>query len=176
MARASRLRAWPLACALALASLTGAASAKADGVAVIDVQGAVRQTEDGIRAQATLKKLFDKRQQELDARQNQLRKVQQEIEKQRAFLSREALSKRIEVWQRDMIQLQSTFVDYEKELQKKQAELTAPILQRLMALVARVAKQGSYDLVIDRQAAPYARPDIDLTDRVVQLYNAGETG
>jgi outer membrane protein len=45
-----------------------------------------------------------------------------------------------------------------------------------MALVARVAKQGSYDLVIDRQAAPYARPDIDLTDRVIQLYNAGETG
>jgi outer membrane protein len=112
MARASRLHAWPLAFALGVASLTGAESAKADGVAVMDVQGAVRQTEDGIRAQATLKKLFDKRQQELDARQNQLRKVQQEIEKQRAFLSREALSKRIEIWQRDMLQLQSTFVDY----------------------------------------------------------------
>ena len=33
-----------------------------------------------------------------------------------------------------------------------------------------------YELIIDRQAAPYARPDLDLTEQVVQMYNSGDAG
>jgi len=147
--------------------------ARADAsIAVIDMQGAVMQTEDGIRAQATLKKLFDRHQLELDAKQTQLSKARGDIEKQSRILSREALSRRMEAWQKEMVQLQTVFVDYEKELQKKQTELTAPIIQRIVAIVTRIAKDKGYDIVIDKQAAPYARPDLDLTDRVIQEYNS----
>ena len=44
-------------------------------VAVVDVQRAVANTEDGLRAQATLKKLFDSRQQELNRKQNEMQKL-----------------------------------------------------------------------------------------------------
>jgi outer membrane protein len=71
------------------------------------------------------------------------------------------------------VQLQTVFVDYEKELQKKQTELTNPIIQRIVAIVSHIAKEKGYDIVIDKQAAPYARPDLDLTDRVIQEYNSG---
>src|SRR5215831_16465143 len=64
-------------------------------VAVVDVQHAVMQTEDGARAQATLKKLFDRRQQELDAKQQELSRAREDIEKQSKVLSREALQKRM---------------------------------------------------------------------------------
>jgi outer membrane protein len=150
-----------------------ASTALADSIAVVDMQGAVMQTEDGIRAQATLKKLFDRHQQELDAKQTQLTKMRSDIEKQARILSREALARRMDAWQRDMVALQTVFVDYEKELQKKQTELTAPIIQRIVVIVGRIAKEKGFDVVIDKQAAPYARPDLDLTDRVIQEYNSG---
>jgi outer membrane protein len=166
-----------LAFALFAALLVGAPrAARAESIAVIDLQGAVMQTEDGIRAQATLKKLFDRRQQELDAKQNALAKQRDDIERQARLLSREAISRRMEIWQRDMVQLQTVFLDYEKELQKKQGELTAPIIKRIVAIVARLASQNGYDMVIDKQAVPYARPDLDLTDRVIQMYNSGDDG
>jgi outer membrane protein len=162
---------------VALTMTTSAAtSARADGVAVIDLQGAVMQTEDGIRAQATLKKLFDKRQQDLDGKQNQLARMRQDIERQARILSREAISRRMDAWQRDMTQLQSVFVDYDKELSKKQSELTAPIIQRMIGIIGRLAKQNGYDVVIDKRAAPYSRADLDLTERVIQLYNSGDQG
>src|SRR5262245_44727259 len=41
-------------------------------LAVVDTQRAVMETEDGLRAQATLQKHFDKRQRELDDKQTQL--------------------------------------------------------------------------------------------------------
>jgi len=50
---------------------SGAALAE-QKVAVVDVQRAVASTEDGLRAQATLKKLFDNRQQELNKKQTEL--------------------------------------------------------------------------------------------------------
>jgi outer membrane protein len=165
------------AVALAAASLAGAATDHAEAaeskIAVVDVQHAVMATEDGMRAQGTLKKDFDKRQQDLDAKQTELAKARDDIERQSHFLSREALQKRMEDWQRRMVELQTVFVDYNKTLQKKQGELTAPIVKKIMAVIARLAKKNGYELILDKQAAPYARQDLDLTEQVIQMYNSG---
>ncbi len=165
------------ALALAGALATTAVDARADGkIAVVDFQHAVMATEDGLRAQATLKKNFDRKQQDLDAKQNELRREQEDIEKQSRVLSREALQKRMEDWQRRMLQLQNVFVDYQKELQKKQNELVAPIMNKMHGVIARLAKKNGYELVIDKQATPYTRADLDLTERVIQMYNSGGDG
>jgi len=140
-------------------------------LAVVDTQRAVMETEDGLRAQATLKKHFDKRQRELDDKQTQLQKEREDIEKQKDVLSKQALENRVEKWQRDMTQLQTVFVEYNKELQKKQSELTQPILQKAMTIIRRLATQNGYDVVIDKQVVPYHRSDLDLTDRVISEYN-----
>jgi outer membrane protein len=158
----------------ALLLLAPAAAAQVR-VAVVDTQRAVMETEDGLRAQATLKKLFDKRQRELDEKQNSLQNERTEIEKQRAVLSKEALAKRVEQWQRDMLQVQSVFVEYNKELQQKQGELTAPIVQKTVGIIRRIATQEGYDVVVEKQATPYFRSDLDLTDKVITTYNRGGT-
>lgn len=145
-------------------------------IAVVDVQHAVMQTEDGIRAQATLKKQFDKSQQELDGKQIELQKAREDIERQSRVLSREALQKRMEDWQRRMVDLQTVFVEYNKQLQKKQGELTGPIIKKMIGMISRLAKKNGYELVIDKQAAPYARSDLDLTEQVIQMYNSGGAG
>lgn len=158
-----------------LASNEGIARAESK-IAVVDVQRAVMATEEGIRAQATLKKRFDKRQQELDGKQTELQHARDDIEKQSHVMSREALQKRMEDWQRRMVELQTVFVEYNKELQKMQVELTGPIIKKMMGIVARLAKKNGYELVLDKQAAPYTRPDLDLTEQIVQMYNSGDAG
>src|SRR5687767_15537079 len=113
----------------ALAVFAAASEVEAQAkIAVVDTQRAIMETEDGLRAQATLKKLFDSRQRELDKKQEDLQKEREDIEKQRDVLSKAALAKRVDKWQREMMQLQTVFVEYNKELQKKQGELTQPIV------------------------------------------------
>ena len=155
--------------------LSAAPSASAQmRVAVVDTQRAVMETEDGLRAQATLKKLFDKRQRELDQKQKDLQKEREELEKNRAQINTDAMAKRVETWQREMAQVQAVFVEYNKELQQKQNELTQPIVQKTVGIIRRLATQEGYDLVLERQAATYFRSDLDLTDRVITLYNRGD--
>jgi outer membrane protein len=160
-------------------SLLGkSASAQSQGMklAVVDVQRAVMQTEDGLRAQATLKKLFDSRQQELNKRQTEMQRQKEDIDKQAKVLSQSALQKKVDEWQRDMQELQTTFVEYNKELEKKQKELTDPIFERVVGAIKRIAGTDGYDLIVDRATVAFARSDLDLTDRVIQIANGGSPG
>lgn len=166
-----------LAAALAaLLSLFGKTAAAQMKMAVVDVQRAVMQSEDGLRAQATLKKLFDSRQQELNKRQTDLQKQREEIDKQQRVMSQGALQKKVEDWQKQMMELQTTFVEYNKELEKKQKELTDPIFERVMGAIKRLAGTEAYDLIVDKATVAYARSDLDLTDKVIQMTNGAGAG
>ncbi len=161
-----------IAAALAIVvSLFGKLADAETKVAVVDVQRAVMQTEDGLRAQATLKKMFDSRQQELNKKQQDLQKQKEDIDKQSKVLSQQALQKKVEDWQRQMAELQQTFVEYNKELEKKQKEMTDPIFERVIGAIKRIAGTDSYDLIVDRATVAFSRSDLDLTDRVIQFAN-----
>ena len=166
-----------LAAALAaFVSLFGTPASAQMKLAVVDVQRAVMQSEDGLRAQATLKKVFDSRQQELNKRQTDLQKQKEEIDKQKTVLSAAALQKKVDDWQKEMVELQQTFVEYNKELEKKQKELTDPIFERVLSSIKRIAGTDGYDLIVDRATVAFARGDLDLTDRVIQLSNGSNSG
>jgi outer membrane protein len=147
--------------------------AGATKVAVVDVQRAVMQTEDGLRAQASLKKLFDSRQQELNKKQVDLQKQKEDIDKQQKVLSKEAYQKRVEDLQQQMMALQQVLVEYDKELQKKQKEVTDPIFEKVMTIVKRLAARDGYDMIVDKQTVAFVRSDLDLTDQCIQMYNSG---
>lgn len=158
--------------ALALFAVAGAAAAQ-QKTAVVDSQRAVLETEEGLRVQATLKKLFDTRQLELDRKQNDLQKEREALEKQRNVLSQAVLAQRVEKWQKEALSVQQQFVEYNKELQRKQAELTRPILTKVIEIVKQLARKEGFQLVVERQTALYAADGLDLTERVIQLYNQG---
>jgi outer membrane protein len=165
------------AAALAVALLSmGKPAAAQMKMAVVDVQRAVMQTEDGLRAQATLKKLFDSRQQELNKKQIDMQKQKEDIDRQSHVLSAAALQKKVEDWQKQMVEVQSTFSEYNKELEKRQKELTDPIFERVVGVIKRVAGQDGYDLIVDRATVAFARSDLDLTDRVIQMANGSSGG
>jgi outer membrane protein len=161
-----------LAASLSLFFFTNTAQAE-QKLAVVDVQRVVMQTEDGLRAQATLKKLFESRQQELSRKENDLKKQREELEKQAKVLSKDALQKRWDDWQKQAVDLQQIFVEYNKELEKKQKELTDPVFEKVVAIVKRIGTSEGFDLIMDKTTTAYVRGDLDLTDRCIQMYNSG---
>jgi outer membrane protein len=168
-----------LAAALSGATLLAPLPAEAQAkIAVIDVRRAVLETEEGLRVQATLKKLFDSRQVELDSKQRSLADEQDKLEKeaQTGKTPKDALQRKREAWQTKAAEFQSTMVDYQREMQRKEGELTTPILQKVLGIVRRIAAQEGYEMVFEKSAVPYFRADLEVTDRVIQMYNSGQTG
>lgn len=151
--------------------------APATRIAVIDTRRVILETEEGLRVQANLRKLFDARQQELGGKEKQLLGEQEEIQREEKAKGRsDALERRKAEWRQKYGMLQQTLMDYQREMQRKEGELTAPMLQRIGAIVKRLAASEGYDVIIERQAATYFRTDLEVTDKVIQQYNAGDNG
>jgi len=161
--------------AAALAQGPAAPAASGGKVAVIDLRRAVIETEEGLRVQATLKKLFDSRQVELSAKERALQTELEDLEKdaKSGKAKQEDVLRKRENLQRQYAGLQQTLGDYQREMQRKEAEMTQPMVQRVLGLIKRLATTEGYDAVLEKSAAPYIRADLDLTDRVIQMFNAG---
>ncbi len=174
--RSSRIWAAVLGGTLAAGALAWAAPAQAQTkMAVVDVRRAVLETEEGLRVQASLKKLFDSRQTELDAKQVQLQKDKDALDKeiQAGKTAKDLLQKKLETLQRNAAEIQTLTYDYQREMSRKESELTTPILNKVLGILKRIAATDGYDMIIDKTVAPYFRSDLELTDRAIQMFNAG---
>ncbi len=162
---------------LMLLPWAAASPAEAQGkIAVVDLQRAINETEDGRAAKNKLKKLFMRRQKDLDAKQTAIKQMKESIEAQRNVLSREALQKKLEEYQKAFVDLQTVYIDYQRELSTKEAELTKDIIARMQLILRRIGQKEGYALVLERNEAGviFVPTNLDLTDLLIQKYNAGE--
>jgi outer membrane protein len=145
-------------------------------VAVVDMQRAMNETEDGRKAKGSLKKVFEERQKTLDKQQNDLKTLKESLEKQRDVLSREVLAKKLEEYQKAFAELQTTYMEFQRELASKEGELTKDIIERMQRIMRRVGQTEGYSLVLERSESGvvYVPSNYDLTDLLIQRYNAGE--
>lgn len=145
-------------------------------IAVVDLQRALNETEDGRRAKARLKRLFKQRQDELDKRQGELKALKEDIEKNIELWSQDTKQRRLEEYQKAFVDLQQQYVEYQRELAEREAEATGEIVQRMQAILRRIGQAEGYTLIIERNEAGviWVPTNLDLTDDVIQRYNAGE--
>lgn len=162
---------------LALSAVVGAtllANSEASAqtkVAVIDMQKAINETNEGARANDTLKKLFDQRQVELNGIQDKLVGEKTSLEKRCQKLPQAQCQAGMEELQKKLFELQNLMMQYQQDIQTKQAKATQPILAKMLVIVGRLAQQNSFDMVIDKMAVHIHQPTADLTDQAIKIYN-----
>jgi outer membrane protein len=71
-------------------------------------------------------------------------------------------------------EIQRLQMEAQREMQRKEAELTTPILSGILEAVKRIAAQEGFEMVLEKSAVPYFRGDLELTDRAIQMYNGGQ--
>lgn len=143
-------------------------------IGVVDLQRAINETEDGRQAKRRLTKLFEERQKKLDGAQNSLKSQKESIERQQDVLSEDALKKKVEKYQEDLMALQTEYVDYQRELSTKEAELTKKILDRMQAILRRIGQTDGYTLIVEANEGGivWVPSNLDLTDVLIQRYNS----
>ena len=160
--------------AFVLASTASTVDAQKVKIGVVDLQRAINETEDGRQAKRRLTKLFEERQKKLDGAQNSLKAQKESIERQQDVLSEDALKKKVEKYQEDLMALQTEYVDYQRELSTSEAELTKKILDKMQAILRRIGQTDGYTIIIEANegGVVWVPSNLDLTDVLIQRYNA----
>jgi outer membrane protein len=86
------------------------------------------------------------------------------------------LAKKLEDYQKAFGELQTTYMEFQRELAAKEGELTKPIMERMQRIMRRIGQSDGFSLILERAEAGvvYIPSSYDLTDVLIQRYNAGE--
>jgi outer membrane protein len=170
------MKRWIFLGVLLLALSPIAAFAEEVKLGYVDLQRALNETEDGRKAKANLKKVFDAKQKELDEQQETLKKDIEDLNKKRTLLPAEKVREKEAELQERMQKVQQTYMRHQQDLSGKEQEATAKIFERMSKIITKIATAENFTMVLDRQqsAVLFAKPHLDLTNELIRRYNSGE--
>jgi outer membrane protein len=156
---------------------TGAAEAatpESIRIGAVDMQAVILQSAKGQRAQATLKAEFESKQKDLNSHEEEIRKLQADLERQKAVLSQAALREKEESIQRKIRDIRRTGEDMQRDMQKREAELVGEIQRDIMQVIVEFGKEKGYSVILERGtgAVWFVNERADLTKDIIERYNA----
>ena len=167
------IRPYLFAAAFLAGSFATPALAVTGKFAFVDLQRALEETDDGKKAKAKLKSDFDRKQQALDAKQEELKKMKEAFDKKSQLMKPEALQKEQKDMQDRFVELQTIYQRLQKDLAEKEQTATRGIFTKLQAVVGKIADRDHFDMVLEKNAAVvWGQPSLDITNEVIRMYNA----
>lgn len=140
-------------------------------VGFVDMQKAIQSSAEGKKAKSELEAEFEKKKKELQKKEADLKKMGEDIEKKKSVLSEEALMKRQSEFQEEMLKYRDVVGKSQLEIQKKERDLTQPILEKMRKVIEKVAKDKGFSMVLENSAMVlYADKGHDITDDVIKAY------
>ena len=163
----------PMKMLLLLALAAGPALARADlKLGYVDLQRALNEVDEGKAAKALLKKDFDEKQKQLDAKKAEFDKLQADLEKQAVVMSDAAKKEKATELDRRARELQGLFVQLQKDLSERERDATKGIFDRMANIVREIAEADGFTMVFEKGAGlVYAPPALDLTNELIRKYN-----
>lgn len=142
-------------------------------IGYIDLQKALNESDTGKEAKSTFNKRVEELQKVLNDKQNELKKLQDDLEKQKGLLTAEARGEKEKVYQQKLKDVQRFAKDSQEELQQKDAELTKKILKDLRDTIKKIGSEEGYTIILEMGDAfvLYAAEGVEITDKVIKAYN-----
>jgi outer membrane protein len=162
---------------LALAAVPAAGRAADQKIGYVDLQRALNEVEEGKTAKALLQKDFADKQKTLDAKKAEFEKLQADFEKQAVVMSEQARKDKAQDLDRRARELQSLFVNLQKDLSERERDATRGIFDRMAAIAREIAEADGFSYVLEKGAGiVYAPASLDLTNELIRKYNAKYPG
>jgi outer membrane protein len=143
-------------------------------IGIIDFQQVLEKSSAGKAAKAEINEKGKSMEAELKGKGTEIEKAQKNLEREGLVMSTEAREKK-EREIREMVNqfkaLQKTFTENFKE---DEVKLIRKLQLEVMDIVEQIGKEEGFLMILERRESGilYAPQSIDITDRIIQKYNA----
>ncbi len=156
-------------CSLVLNS----AIARADGdlkVGIIDMQKCIQSSDSGKKAKAELEAAFNKKKKELQEQEQAFKTAEEAFQKKQGALSETARKEQQEKLREKFMKYQENLQRSQAEIQKKEQDMSAPIIQKVREKVTEIAKKRGLGIVLEKNEniVIHSEDRYDITDEVMK--------
>jgi outer membrane protein len=160
-----------IAAALCMAGAPGFAADVAK-IGVVDIQKILLTSVAGKNAKAEISKKARQMESTLNEKKSEIEKLQETLERESLVMSkekREEKEREIRIKVNDIKVLKNKF---EKDLKVLENRVVQQIQKEFETLAREIGKEEGYLLIITNQTVVYAPNTIDITDALIQKYDA----
>lgn len=144
-------------------------------IAIINIQAAIANTNEGQRDLDALQKKFEPKQIELKSLNDEVDNLKKQLATQTSTLNDDERSRRVQTIEAKQKTLQRDLDDAQTDYQNQSNEIAQRIGQKLMQTLDKYAQQNGYAVVLDysaqQSAVLWAAPTVDITKPVIEAYN-----
>ncbi len=139
-----------------------------------DKQAIVDRSEMGKEGEQKFKTEMNKIREKLEAERQELKEMQEEINKKNLIWSEEVKKSKLQDLFTKKQRLEGFVIQSNRELERLEQELLRPLKENLLEIVTRIGKEEGYTLIFEREYAGifYAPNSLNITDKIIQELNA----
>ena len=147
-------------------------------IGYVDMNKALMSTKAGQKADQQLQSDFKKKQKELGAKKEDIETMLQNLKKQAMVVSDEVRAQKEKALYEEQLKFQKLVAESNVAIQKREMELTEPILNQLREIIDDVAEKEKYDMILQKADITilWAKAQLDLTDKVVKIFDSKKKG
>jgi len=140
----------------------------------VEIQRAVSESAAGKQAMERFAASVNETQQDLLKEKEEVEKLGEIIQKQSMMLTDAVRREKEKEFLRRQRDYERRVKDSKTELQIKEAELTNEILEDLLPIINTFGKENGFTIIFEKsqQILLYADGSLDLTDKIVALFDA----
>ena len=157
---------------LALALMEGIGCA-AEKTGFVDIREVMLNSDVGKKASEDFKKIYEKNKIQIQDKETELKKLKDDLEKQRSILTEAALKEKESSYQKKFRDYQLLVKDANEDLQNRDQELSKTIIPEILKVVSDIGEKEKFTMIFDVSMVPiaYHTKEYDLTKRVIEEFN-----
>lgn len=139
-------------------------------IGYFDLQTVLDQSQSGKDAKESFKREKDRVKSEVDEKAKAYKTAKEEFDKKKSVMDESAKNKKTKEIQELQAEGEKLLMESNAKLQKLSSELTAPIVDKVIEIVRRIAKDEKYDYIFEvgKSGLVYGNEKDDITKRVIQ--------
>ena len=143
-------------------------------IAYVDIRKAVNESNSGKEAKKSITKDVEKAEHLNAEKQKELQTMKETLEKQAPMLTTDARAAKEKEFQSKLRDYQRWVDDNQKEIQQKTMEMNQSVVIGLQKVIEKIGTDEGYTLILEKNEniVLFATKAIDITDRVIKLFDA----
>ena len=166
-------------CIAMMFSISGVFAADVAKIGILDAQRVLDVSSAGKAAQARIKAEGTQRTEDLKKRAEEFKTLEEQLQREAMVMSQEKRDDKSRELKIRKVEIEDLQKKYSREMSQMQQEVLSRIQADIVKLAQKIGKEDGYLLILTKENAVYYPSSIDVTDKLIQNYNAqfakGET-
>ncbi|MBF0109240.1 MAG: OmpH family outer membrane protein [Magnetococcales bacterium] len=166
-----------MAVAVFAVGLLGSWPARAEqySFAYVDVPRAMASSDAAKRARELLEKKLASKQREVDAMEQKIKSLKDDLEKRKGLMTPEARAETSESVRNKFREYQRLVEDNQSVIDRENGRWTKKISEAMREVIEEIGRERGYTIIFGKGQVLYASSAIDITDQVLKMLNKRTT-